>query len=675
MKKRIFILFLFVCAAFAEFQAFSQDNNISDYFPEIKVIESNKPADGYFFFGSKGLTASNAVQYIAIVDNYGTPVFFRKMDKLTSSMRLLNDGRIAYMHGAPRRLYFLDDKLAVTDSLEVEGYQPDGHDWACTEDGHFLLLGKHKWTYDMSQIEEGGNTEAEIVDLIVQEFDENSNLLYTWNSADHFEITDGNENSPYLDFTERQIDYVHANAISVDSDTSFLISARHMDEITKVDRRDGEIIWRLGGKKNQFQFVNDNLRFSHQHSIRKLKNGNILLFDNGNLHPTQASSAVIYQLDEKNKTATLIERYYRDSMVYSNHAGAVQRLENGNVLTCWGPYWPSFTEFHPDGSTALEWDFTEHSFSPRIEKYNWKTTVFTTSEDSLEFDTWENDTLQLDLWVKNNVSEEIRISTIEKRTEFFGITNVLPVILSPGDSVKLSVWFYPENSETGYFDDVLTLAYDTDRQRIARQVNVFGSKIDNASPEAQIKSAFVNASSTSQVLIQLNEAVRNWEGVEFDYNSIDDYVIFKKENPFGADVSFDAIISSDNKLITVVSDSIENGGTYYISLKNGIADFSGNELISFSETITATAVIEYLSSNDDIIVFPNPVRSQLFVQTIHKDLNGKIEIYNQTGQLKSSETVSDKLLIEIDFSGFKPGMYFFTYETKNERITKKLIKY
>ena len=31
-----------------------------------------------------------------------------------------------------------------------------------------------------------------------------------------------------------------------------LISSRHMDEVTKIDRQTGEIIWRLGGKNNDF---------------------------------------------------------------------------------------------------------------------------------------------------------------------------------------------------------------------------------------------------------------------------------------------------------------------------------------------------------------------------------------------------------------------------------------
>ena len=75
------------------------------------------------------------------------------------------------------------------------------------------------------------------------------------------------------DFTKDEIDPVHINSVAIDSDTSILISSRHMDEITKIDRRTGDIIWRLGGKKNDFTFINDTIGFSHQHSVSRLKNG------------------------------------------------------------------------------------------------------------------------------------------------------------------------------------------------------------------------------------------------------------------------------------------------------------------------------------------------------------------------------------------------------------------
>ena len=37
----------------------------------------------------------------------------------------------------------------------------------------------------------------------------------------------------------------------------FLVSCRNLDEITKIHRTTGEIIWRWGGSQNDFIFTND----------------------------------------------------------------------------------------------------------------------------------------------------------------------------------------------------------------------------------------------------------------------------------------------------------------------------------------------------------------------------------------------------------------------------------
>jgi hypothetical protein len=172
----------------------AQNNNIVDFFPAINILESNGPAEGYFFIGTKGTTATGASQYISIIDNYGTPVFFRKTNSVTASMRLLNDGRIGYMHGVPRKLIFLDSLLSVSEIFAVQDVKPNPHDWDVSDSGNVLLMGQSTRVVDMSQIVEGGNPSAEVLDLVVQEFDKDQNLTFSWNSADHFEVTDANEN-------------------------------------------------------------------------------------------------------------------------------------------------------------------------------------------------------------------------------------------------------------------------------------------------------------------------------------------------------------------------------------------------------------------------------------------------------------------------------------------------
>ena len=142
----------------------------------------------------------------------------------------------------------------------------------------------------MSQIVPNGKTNALVTGLIIQKINSEKEVTFQWRSLDHMLITD----ATHEDLTADRIDYVHGNSIEVDSDGHIIISSRHLDEITKINTVTGAIIWRLGGKNNQFSFVNDTAKFSHQHSARILKNGNLFLFDNGVFHTPQYSRAVEY---------------------------------------------------------------------------------------------------------------------------------------------------------------------------------------------------------------------------------------------------------------------------------------------------------------------------------------------------------------------------------------------
>jgi hypothetical protein len=147
-----------------------------------------------------------------------------------------------------------------------------------------------------------------------------------------------------------------------------------MDEITKINTANGNIIWRFGGKNNQFTFVNDTTGFSHQHDARRISNGHITLFDNGNYHTPHYSRAVEYSLNESSpKSATLIWQYRRTPSVYSSAMGNVQRLPNGNTLIAWGTTTSivSLTEVTSVGSIMYELSLPSTMSSYRAFRYEW----------------------------------------------------------------------------------------------------------------------------------------------------------------------------------------------------------------------------------------------------------------------------------------------------------------
>ena len=79
-------------------------------------------------------------------------------------------------------------------------------------------------------------------------------------------------------------DYFHINSITKGDDRHYLLSARHVSTIYKINGTDVTVIWRLGGERSNF-VLGPNTTFGFQHHARYVEVGTgsleeISLFDN-----------------------------------------------------------------------------------------------------------------------------------------------------------------------------------------------------------------------------------------------------------------------------------------------------------------------------------------------------------------------------------------------------------
>ena len=185
----------------------------------------------------------------------------------------------------------------------------------------------------MSTIVSGGQTDATVQGNMFQELDKDKNLIFEWRSWDHFKFQDAEE----IELTGKIIDYVHMNSIAIDYDNNYIISSRHLSEVTKIDRQTGEIIWRFGGVNNQFEIINDDLEFSYQHCVRPVpdKPNYYTMFDNGNKRNPRYARAVEYRLDTTNMAAAKVWEFRYSPDRYSYMMGSVQILPNDNRFIDW----------------------------------------------------------------------------------------------------------------------------------------------------------------------------------------------------------------------------------------------------------------------------------------------------------------------------------------------------
>ena len=293
-------------------------------------------------------TIRSSSNWLLIADSTGSPVFERSSAGSFGDLKV-QQGKLVYYSGTTDQWEVLNEDYQLIDTWQTVGYPIDAHDIQLLDNGGALLMVYREFPYDLSPW--GGLVTATVVSCIIQEINPDKSLAWQWDGWDHNPLTDTNRS-----LTTARVDYDHCNAVEQDDDGNVLYSSRHLDQITKIDRQTGAVIWKLGGKSNQFTFTND-AGFALQHDIRRIGNGHITLFDNG--QPARGySRAVEYEIDETGKVITRTWEY-RGPFAFC--CGNAQRLENGNTFINFGPGHPTMREVTPDGVVVFEAD-TEFSY-------------------------------------------------------------------------------------------------------------------------------------------------------------------------------------------------------------------------------------------------------------------------------------------------------------------------
>ena len=248
-------------------------DSLPEAYPQISIEKYEDPAEGKLFFGVFGATLNPS---LLITENTTNPMFYLETQSVPTDFKKQPNGWLTYFDSGMKTFYALNNKYDLVDSFYCgNGFETDLHELLLLSNNHYYLLGIDPQIIDMSELVEGGKEDATVIGFVIQELDENKNVIFQWRSLDYISVLDAADD---IDLTSQVIDYIHTNSICVDFDENLIMSSRNLDEITKINRQTGEIIWRLGGKKNQFSFFNEQFNFYRQHDVRRLQNGNILLF-------------------------------------------------------------------------------------------------------------------------------------------------------------------------------------------------------------------------------------------------------------------------------------------------------------------------------------------------------------------------------------------------------------
>jgi hypothetical protein len=260
--------------------------------------------------------------------------------------------------------YIYDDHYRQIATVNAgNGLSADGHEFLITPQNTALILSYTTATADLSSI--GGPSDQTVINGVVQEIDiPTGRVLLQWNSADHVPYSQSAQPLPASASTPW--DWFHINAVHLDSDGNLLIDARDTWTTYKVDRHSGNIIWQLGGKASSFkvqaapgQSLDEAQEiFAWQHDPEALGHDRYTFFDNESsgtpLLPY--SRAVTVQLNEWNRTATLVASDAQPEGLSAPSQGNAQTTDEGNLFVGWGAL-PYFSEFSPWGRLLLNAEF------------------------------------------------------------------------------------------------------------------------------------------------------------------------------------------------------------------------------------------------------------------------------------------------------------------------------
>jgi Arylsulfotransferase (ASST) len=347
--------------------------------PAVEVTaQAHHTAPGYIFVApEEGDTRQGGSM---IVDDRGEVVWFRPLqgrygrahDLKVQSYR--GKSVLTWMDGANEYVIFDDSYKEIARFSAGNGYNGDHHEFLISPQDTALITIFNAVPWDLSSI--GGLKNDRVWQGIIQELDiESGEVLFEWHSLEHVGL-DETYSTVSQDGRPGLLDCFHANSIEVDHDNNLLVSARLTFAVYKIDRNTGEIIWRLGGKKSDFE-MGDGARFAFQHDARRLPDGTISIFDNGTtvFHDTvpevvEESRGIVLELDEEQMSASLVREYTHPDKQYAHAAGNVQLLPNGNVFIGWGRALV-YSEFGKDGELLFDAAIPPPNRSYRYLRFPW----------------------------------------------------------------------------------------------------------------------------------------------------------------------------------------------------------------------------------------------------------------------------------------------------------------
>lgn len=415
--------------------------------PVTSVAGSNAGAatPGYSFLGPTDVRGAQGGPLI--VDLTGRPVWFRPLgaDQLASNVRVQQyrgepvltwwQGKVVTGYGQGEGLILDASYREVARVRAARGRTADLHEFLLTPQGTALITCfPDTVAADLSSL--GGPKEGHVLDSIVQEIDvATGRLLLEWRGLGHVALSESHA-SPWDGF-----DYLHANSIDVTPDGNLLVGARHTWAVYKLSRRTGRVMWRLGGKRSDFELPRPG-RFSWQHDARAPSASRITMFDDGEgqAQTESQSRGLVLEIDTTHKRAHMVHSYRHQPPLLASAMGNLQSLPNGHVIVGWGVM-PWMSEFDAQGNLIADLRLPSGCQSYRDLRFSWVGTPATAPAVAVSADAGTGHST---VYVSWNGATEVAAWIVRGGSS---PSSLKPVALAPRQGFETAI---PLGSASGY---------------------------------------------------------------------------------------------------------------------------------------------------------------------------------------------------------------------------------
>ncbi|WP_215224251.1 aryl-sulfate sulfotransferase [Echinicola shivajiensis] len=328
---------------------------VHDWIKEDKPHDETALGDGLVMLCYRGYPG-----YIAMVDGKGTIRWYWQDEKLGVRLATLTPRNTILALLAPARkdefkkpkkgdkkgvasYYLRTGKIGFVGGTEIAEIDLEGnvlwrtniedkdivfhHDLRMTPDLQIMSIYRDYKMYDLEGL---GTAQDTLWGDGVMLMDTLGNVSKKWSAWDVWDISKDKRIKEYSG------DRFHFNSVVLDSDDNYLLSTPIENQVWKVNSETGELMWKLG-KDGDFK-MDSSAYFYFQHAAHINRNGDLMLFDNGDFAPNDTSKvnklsrSLSFKLDTANMVADVEIKATLPKEHYTARMGSTFLMPNGYIL-------------------------------------------------------------------------------------------------------------------------------------------------------------------------------------------------------------------------------------------------------------------------------------------------------------------------------------------------------